>query len=130
MEEIENIQWHIIGLSEVRRNSELLMNIKEGHLLYRKDRDDIKQSGVGFLINKEITKNIKEFHGEFDRVASFTLKLNRNYNLKMIQVYAPTSSSTQETLEESYDSLLRKMNESCLWNPNSHMEQEMREEKT
>ena len=51
-----------------RRNGELPMNIKEG-------RDDIEQSGVGFLINKEITKNIKEFHGESDRVASITLKL-------------------------------------------------------
>ena len=55
MEEIENIKWHIIGLGEVRRNGELLMNIK-GHLLYHKGRDDIKQCGVGFLVNKEITK--------------------------------------------------------------------------
>ena len=94
MEEIENIKWHIIGLSEVRRNGELLMNIKEGYLLYHKGRDDIKQSGVGFLINKEITKNMKEFPGESDRVASLTIKLNRKYNLKIIQVYAPTSSST------------------------------------
>lgn len=74
LEEIENVSWHVVGLCVVRRTGEQLMNLKEGHLLFHRGKENIKQSGVGFLVNKDLAKNVKRFQGESDRVASPNIK--------------------------------------------------------
>ena len=56
--ELENINWHIVGVSETHRMEEELLQLKvSNHLFYNKGRDDTKRSGVGFLVNKNIAGN-------------------------------------------------------------------------
>ena len=105
LQEIENIKWHVFGLSEVRRTGENLIETKEHHLFYHKGKENYKQSGVGFMVNKELKDHVREFHGVSDRVASLTLKLASSFDLKIIQVYAPTSASTDEELESFYEDI-------------------------
>ena len=68
-----------------------------------------KQGGVGFLIHKKPKGNIEEFHATSIRVASATIRISKRYKIRIIQVYAPTSVSSQEELEEFYDDLQTEM---------------------
>ena len=58
LEEAEKIKWDVIGLSEVRRKSEELMTLKEGHIFYYRGTKDGRLGGVGFLINKKWKNNV------------------------------------------------------------------------
>ena len=64
-----------------------------------------KQRGVGFLVNKKLQGNIEEFHASSDRVASVTIRISKRYKIRVVQVYAPTSLSSEEELDEFYDDL-------------------------
>ena len=77
-------------------------------LMFNKGNDK-KQGGVGFLIHKKLKGNIEEFHATSNRVASVTIRISKRYKIRIIQVYAPTSVSSQEELEEFYDDLQTEM---------------------
>ena len=102
--ELDNINWHIVGISETHRMEEELLQLKvSGHLFYNKGREDVKRSGVGFLVNRNIAGNIISFNSISDRVAWLKVKLNKRYTLKIIQIYAPTAISSEEDIETFYD---------------------------
>ena len=104
-EELENelkeagFKWNIIGLSETRRKGEQLEQLQSGHVLYTKG-GEVSIGGVGFLVNKNIKDRVIQYEGTSDRVASLTLKVNKKYQLQVIQVYAPTSEHDNEEVEK------------------------------
>lgn len=49
-----------------------------------------KELRVGYLVHKRLENNIVELNSVNARVTSVTIKLNNRYNLKIVQVYAPT----------------------------------------
>ena len=57
------------------------------------------ERGVGILLNKEAQKSVIGFWPTTDRVMIIKLKA-KPFNINLIQVYAPTSSSSDEELEE------------------------------
>ena len=106
--EIAKIKWDIIGISEMRRPGENVVELASQHIMFNKGNDK-KQGGVGFLIHKKLKGNIEEFHATSNRVASVTIRISKRYKIRIIQVYAPTSVSSQEELEEFYDDLQAEM---------------------
>ena len=111
-EELVNIKWHIIGMSEVRRKSENIINMKvSNHLFYYRGKENEKSSGVGFLVNNNIAGNVLKFDSLSDRVAYLTIRLNKMYTLKVIQVYAPTSKSSDDEIEHFYDDISKILDE-------------------
>ena len=106
--EIEKIKWDIIGISEMRRPGENVVELASQHIMFNKGNDK-KQGGVGFLIHKKLKGNIEEFHATSNRVASVTIRISKRYKIIIIQVYAPTSVSSQEELEEFYNDLQTEM---------------------
>ena len=63
MNKTKGLNWHIIGLSEVRRPGEKLVETKEKYLFYHKEKYIVKQSEVGFLVHKDLTPKVKVFNG-------------------------------------------------------------------
>ena len=51
--EIEKINWDIIGISEMRRPGEKVVQLASQHTMFNKGNDR-KQGGVGFLVNKKL----------------------------------------------------------------------------
>ena len=103
--ELDYINWDIIGLSEVRRLGENTIKLKNGHIFYHKGDEQTRYGGVGFLIHKKLEKQIVKFEGISNRIAKLTLKLNKRYNMQIIQIYAPTSSHPDEEIEDFYETL-------------------------
>ncbi|CAH2098304.1 unnamed protein product [Euphydryas editha] len=58
--ELSNIKWSVLGLSEVRRESEDSIILHSGHLLYYRKGDRLSQGSVGFLVHKTIANNVVE----------------------------------------------------------------------
>lgn len=53
----------------------------------------MKVAGMwSIFFHKRLEKNLVDFFSFSERVASVIFKLNKRYNLKMIQVYVPISS--------------------------------------
>ena len=105
LNEAEKIKWDVIGLSEVRRKSEELLTLKEGHLFFYRGTKDGRNGGVGFLINKRWKDNVVKIEGVSDRICKVVLKINERYSVQVIQVYAPTAASSEEEIENFYQTL-------------------------
>ena len=65
---------------------------------------DQHELGVGILLNKKAANSVVGFWPVSDRIALVKLKA-KPFNIKVMQVYAPTSVSTEEELEEFYEEL-------------------------
>ncbi|XP_066963543.1 craniofacial development protein 2-like [Macrobrachium rosenbergii] len=93
----------------MRRPGEKIQMFKSGYLLYNSGKES-KQNGVGFLINENLQSNNEKFTATSDRVIGVTLRISKRYRLTIIQVYAPTSVSSQEELDNFYDDLYTTLN--------------------
>ena len=60
-------------------------------------RKSTGQRGVGFLISPDLVDRTEEFKGISDRIATLKMKYKKEHFLNLIQVYAPTSESNEET---------------------------------
>ena len=97
MQEVEeelkdnNMKWDVIGLGEVRRKEERFTTLQSGHLLYHSEANN-GQACVGFLVNRKLKDNITRVSSGRSRVAELVLRITDRYKLKIVQVYAPTTS--------------------------------------
>ncbi|XP_072399758.1 uncharacterized protein [Diabrotica undecimpunctata] len=71
--ETENINWDLIGISELRRKNEQVLELAPGNTFYYRDTSTGRTGGIGFLINKKWNKRILEITSISDRVASLPL---------------------------------------------------------
>ncbi|CAK1588891.1 unnamed protein product [Parnassius mnemosyne] len=99
-EEIDKLDWNIIGLSEIRRVGEDMIIIESSNLFYHREGDHLSQGGVGFIVNKSLVNNVVNIGSVSTRVAYLILRITKRYSLKVIQVYAPTSAHPDEEVEE------------------------------
>ena len=96
-QELKNVNWEVIGFSEMRRPGEAVVELPNNNILYN-------SGGVAFLIHEKLRSNIEGFKAISDRVASVVIRISKRYKIKLIQVYAPTSVSPQE-LDNFYGDL-------------------------
>ena len=100
--EANRIGVDIMGVSEVRWTGVGKTEDKEWTFYY--SGRDTHESGVGILVRKEMSDSITGVWHLSDRVIVMKLKGNP-IDWNIIQVYAPTSNSTEEELEEFYQEL-------------------------
>jgi hypothetical protein len=103
--ELDLIKWDIVGLSEVRRRGEELTELRSGSMFYYKGRENDSNSGVGFLVNRNIKNKVINYRNSGDRIAQITLQISERYRLQIIQVYAPTSTHDEEEVVELYEEI-------------------------
>ena len=65
----------------------------------------IGQAGVGFRINKKWKDNITRVSSGSSRVAELILRITDRYQLKIVQVYAPTTSHSDEETDNFYNTI-------------------------
>ncbi|CAG9133292.1 unnamed protein product [Plutella xylostella] len=106
---LQTINYDIIGLSEVRREGELTTETESDIFYYNGISGG--QYGVGFLVAKKWKQNIEEFVGYSERIAVLKLKISQHHTATFIQTYAPTSSHSNEEIEDFYDLLNRAYDE-------------------
>jgi len=100
--EFEKNEIDILGLAEVRRKNETILETKKGHVWFYTDSDGHR--GMGFLVSDKLKKNIKEFANINDRIAIVVLEIKKE-RIIIIQVHALTMGSNIEEIEEFYETL-------------------------
>ncbi|KAL1447418.1 hypothetical protein WDU94_003530 [Cyamophila willieti] len=101
--ELEKINWDIIGLCEVRRKGEERLELNSGHIFYYRGTEKGGHNGVGFIVNRKYKNNILEFDSSSDRVARVVIQISKRYTFQITQIYAPTTSYTDEEIEDFYE---------------------------
>ena len=109
-EELRYTNWNIIGLSKIKRTGEDLINLRSGNVFYFVNKSNTSE-GVGFLVNKKWARQTMATVAISARVAYMVVNITQRYQLKLIQVYAPTTTHTNEEVEEMYDKVARAMEE-------------------
>lgn len=99
---LTNIKHDIIGLSEVRRSGNDI--IEDENYIFCYTGKPKGQHGVGFLIKKQYKMNIDNYIGISERVCLLNLKFE-NIKIAIIQVYAPTQDATEEEINTFYDQI-------------------------
>ena len=100
--EMERLKVQILGISETRWTKSGSVKT-EDYTMYYSGGDD-HEHGVGILLNKTVANSVTGFWPVSDRIALVKLKA-KPFNINIIQIYAPTSASTEEELEEFYEEL-------------------------
>ena len=73
---------------------------------------DNSKAGVGFLVHKSLAGNILEIKRVNEQLVELTLEINKRYKVKIIQVYAPTSSHDDDEVYNLYKEISDLLNNS------------------
>ena len=90
----------------------MFTNLQSGHLLYHSKVNN-DQAGLGFLINRKWKDHTVRVSSISPRVAELVLCIAKRPKLKIVQVYAPTTSYPEEDTNSFYndvDETFRKPN--------------------
>ena len=98
---LHQIKYDILGLSEVRRMGEAIIEKMDGDLYCYKG-ETRGQRGVGFIIKKHLKQNVLEVNGISERIMVLSL-LIKGEVYTIIQVYAPTEARPIEEAEGFYN---------------------------
>ena len=93
----------IMCLAEVRwlQSGKIVCN--DHTLIYSGHKKDHKH-GVGLLLSKVVSKSVLWYCALSDRILLVRIH-GKPFNLSIIQVYAPTSASSEEEIEDFYSDL-------------------------
>jgi len=108
--EMSRYRWHIIGLSEMRWKNFGETTTKEGHKVYFSGKPNLHQHGVGFLVHKDIVNTVIGCHPISERLITIRLKATP-FNISIIQAYAPTTTHSDEEVEDFYEQLQETLDE-------------------
>ena len=103
LKELDRSQMNITGLCEVRWSGEGKFRHGDYTIVYSGNEKGGSR-GVAIVLDKHHAAAMKSFNTISDRIV--TLKLNaKQHIINIIQVYAPTSASSDEEIEQFYNDL-------------------------
>ncbi|XP_072931484.1 uncharacterized protein [Epargyreus clarus] len=108
---VRGVDWRFIP-PEFRRQGEDTVILKSGNLFYHRKGEHLSQGGVGFLVHKFLVNNLVTVDSVSARVAYLILRISKRYSLKVIQVYAPTSTHPDDEVEVMYEDISRAIHTS------------------
>ena len=87
-----------------KKRGQFFTTIQSGHLLYHSEANN-GQAGIGFPVNKKWKDNITRVSSGSSRVAELVVRVTDRYQLKIVQVYAPTTSHSDEETDNFYNTI-------------------------
>lgn len=103
IQDMENLKIGILGLSEMRwKGSGDSMSVQGYKIIY--SGGDKHEKGVGFIIGPEKARAVKGYWAISDRIILVKIRATP-VDINFIQVYAPTSTSSEEDIEDFYSGL-------------------------
>nr|XP_032632457.1 craniofacial development protein 2-like [Chelonoidis abingdonii] len=109
MEEKKRIRCDILGICETQQK-ELEVNWKDGSTVRLGKGDGARNvGGVRFIISKDWVSKVISCQLISSRIGVLHLQMESKAILKVIQAYAPTSTSEDEEVEEFYQELKRAL---------------------
>lgn len=110
-QELKNIKWDVVGICETRLQGEKKITLRSGHTLYLNNSEtNHSQGGVAFMVNRKIEHSITKYQAISERVIYLVIRLSRRYSIQIIHCYAPTSTASDESIQQFYEDITRAKN--------------------
>ena len=108
IKEAESLNTDVLGVSESRYTGEGKVRLNGYTFIYSGGSEH--QHGVGFLVKSSVEKSILGYWPLSNRNIMLKLKA-KPFDIAIVQTYAPTSSHSDEEVEEHYEELEKMLKE-------------------
>jgi len=105
-EQMLRTQLQIIAVQGIRWKGQGQIKKNLYSLYYSCSEQNTGQLGTGFMVKKEIEKNIMSFTPNNEKICTIRLK-GKFHNITLINVHAPTEEKMEEEKDKFYDDLQR-----------------------
>ena len=76
----------------------------DDHCIYYCEQESLRRNGVALIVNKRVWNAVLGFSLKNDRMISVRFQ-GKPSNIRVIQVYAPTSNAEEAEVEQFYEDL-------------------------
>ena len=102
-QEMARVNIDILGISELKWTGMGEFN-SDDHYIYHCQQESLKRNGVAIMINKRVQNAALRCNLKNDRMISVHFE-GKPFNIKVIQVYGPTSNTEVDEVEPFYEDL-------------------------
>ena len=102
-QEMERVNVNILGISELKWTGMGEFN-SDDHYIYYCGQEFLRRNGVAIMVNKRVQNAVLGCNLKNDRMISVCLQ-GKPFNIRVIQVYAPTSNTEEAEVEWFYEDL-------------------------
>ena len=92
-----------LGISVLKWTGKGKFN-SDDHYIYYCGQESLRRNGVAIMVNKRVRNAVLGWSLKNDRMISVHLQ-GKPFNVKVIQVYAPTSNAEEAEVERVYEDL-------------------------
>ena len=98
-------RWNvdILGISELKWTAMGGFN-SDDHYIYYCGQESLRRNGVAIMVNKRVRNAVLGCNLKNDRMISVCFQ-GKQFNITVIQVYAPTSNAEEAEVEWFYEDL-------------------------
>ena len=93
----------ILGISELKWAGMGEFN-SDDHYIYYCGQESLRRNGVATMVNKRVLNTVLECSLKHDKMISVHFQ-GKQFNIRVIQVYAPTSNAEEAEVEWFYEDL-------------------------
>ena len=100
-QEMARVNIDILGISELKCTGMGEWN-SDDHYIYYCGQESLRRSGVALIVNKRVQNAVLGCNLKNDRMMSVRFQ-GKPFNIRVIQVYAPTSNAEEAEIERFYE---------------------------
>ena len=102
-QEMARVNADILGINKLKWTGKGKFN-SDDHYIYYCGQESLRRNGVAIMVNKRVRNAVLGWSLKNDRMISVRLQ-GKPFNVKVIQVYAPTSNAEEAEVERVYEDL-------------------------
>ena len=102
-QEMARVNVDILGISELKWTGMGEFN-SDDHYIYFCGQEFLRRNGVAIMVNKRVWNAVLGCNLKNDRMISVRLQ-GKPFNIRVVQVYAPTSNAEEAEIECFYEDL-------------------------
>ena len=102
-QEMARVNVNILGISELKWTGMGEFNADD-HYIYYCRQESLRRNGVAIMVNKRVQNAVLGCNLKNDRMISVRFQ-SKPFNIRVIQVYAPTSNAEEAEVEWFYEDI-------------------------
>jgi len=102
-QEMARVNIDILGISKLRWSGMREFN-SDNHYIYYCEQESLRRNGVAIIVKKRVQNAVLGCNLKNDRMISVCFQ-GKPFNIRVIQVYAPTSNAEEAEVEQFYEDL-------------------------
>ena len=102
-QDMARVNTNILGISELKWTGMGEIN-SDDHYIYYWGQESLRRNGVTIMVNKRVQNPVLGYNLKNDRMILVSFQ-GKQYNITVIQVYAPTSNTEEAEVERFYEGL-------------------------